>query len=70
MNEKYSADLCILSEWNHEDPDAEIRSETVNFWTPKLSIENCLTKVEEKIKYTIRKENEQAVVSETRFIKG
>ena len=70
MNEKYSADICILSEWIHDETGLEIQPEVVNFWTPKLCIENCLLKIEEKIKYSIKKEDEHDIISETRFIKG
>jgi hypothetical protein len=70
MNEKYSADLCILSEWIQDEPGLEIQVNAANFWTPQLLIENCLQKIEEKIKYSFRKEDDHEIISETRFIKG
>jgi hypothetical protein len=68
MNEKYTAEINIDSEWVL---DEEILSDydPEKNWNPKLYVENSLNIIE-KIKYSLRKEDEKLMVSEKRYIKG
>lgn len=68
MNEKYTAELHIESEWSQDD---EIVAYSIEkHWNPKLYIENSINISSDKVRYSIRKENEKYVVTENRYIKG
>jgi len=67
MNEKYSADVLIESEWSEDE-------EILNYdpeknWNPKFYIENSLN-INEKIKYSVKKEENKWVITESRHVRG
>lgn len=82
MNEKYTAEICIEAEWSlssggDDDEDDELFNQAHQLvydehteWNPKLFIENCLHKIEERITYRSRIENKKKFITETRYIKG
>lgn len=68
LNEKFTAELAIESEWSTSE-DISLYSDEKH-WNPKIFIENCLQANEEKCNYRVSFENEQTIVRETKFIKG
>ena len=68
MNEKYTAEIHIESEWSQDD---EIITYSIEKdWNPKLYIENSINITHDKVKYNIRKNNEKFTITENRYIKG
>lgn len=67
INEKYTAEICIESEWYEDDEIVEYSTD--KNWNPKLFIENSLS-ITEKIKYSVKKDIDKYVVTENRFIRG
>ena len=67
MNEKYTAEIRIDSEW-FIDEKISIYDPEKN-WNPQLYVENSLI-INEKIKYSLRNDSEKLIVTEHRYIKG
>jgi hypothetical protein len=74
MKEQYSADIVIESEWIEEEENTLTNYNPNLNWNPKLKIDNCILKTDEKIEYSTRKEkigeNFRTIVSETWLLKG
>lgn len=67
MNEKYSADVLIDSEWSEDEEIVNYSAE--KNWNPKFYIENSLN-INEKIKYSVRKEQNKWIINESRYVRG
>ena len=67
MNEKYSADVLIDSEWSEDEEIVNYSAE--KNWNPKFYIENSLN-INEKIKYSVRKEENKWIINESRYVRG
>lgn len=69
MNEKYQAEVRIISKWYDDDGDIT-EYDKKNYWYPKLFIENALHDLKEECTYDVTKLDDKSMITETRIAKG
>ena len=69
MNEKYGAEVQIVSKWFEYD-DEIIEYDPNKHWNPKLYVENTLNNAKEQIKYEVVKNDDHYAITETRVVKS